>query len=156
MLTNTHFIFLAIAFMIFIVLGVFLRVIYNSNTTKESHIRIKNILILTIVFPVIAFKELTKHKTDFIRNVNRNDNLTEVQKQRLKKKLSSNTRVLMFVIYNSIRRFKEILDMHVNLLNSYREKHGEELKVSLRIRIDLKRNNIKKDFYKDKISGLFA
>lgn len=156
MLNTTHFVFLAISFVISIALGIVLRVLYNSDSSGNSYLRIKNVIFLTIAFPIVAYREITKHKTDFIRDINKNDKLTDGQKRKLRKRLNSNIRVLSFVTFNSIRRFKPILDGHIEFLNEYKEKNNEELNLTLKVRIELKRNNIKKDFYKDKISGLFA
>lgn len=156
MLTGIHFVYLACAFVFSIFLGVLLRIFYNSNVKKQSHIRIKNVFLLTVTFPIIAYKELSKHKTDFIREVNKNDKLTFNEKAKLRKVLSSNVRLVTFVLLNSIRRFKPILDQHIKFLNDYREKHGEELDLSIRVRVEIKKIDDEKDFYRENINGLFA
>src|SRR5699024_10292603 len=139
---------LGIAFVISVVLGILLRIVYNSNSFKNSHIRIKNIILLTIIFPTIAYKELTQHKTEFIREINKNEKLSEDQKRKARKRLSSKSRVLLFVVLNSIRNFKPILDFHVNLLNEHMKNHDEELPLSIKVRVEIKRIDKEDDFYK--------
>src|SRR5699024_1111941 len=113
MLTSAHFLILAIAFVISVFLGILLRIVYNSNTVKDIPSRLKSIFVLTLAFPIIAYGELTKHKKDFIKEINQDNNLSTKQKHRLIRRLSSNSRVLSFVVLSSIRRFKPLLDTHV-------------------------------------------
>lgn len=156
MLTSIHFTYLAITFVISVLLGIILRILYNSKTLKNGHVRLINVLILIFVFPIIAYKDLSKHKTDYIRKVNNDSELTERQKYRLRKRLSSNRKIAIFVIINSIRRFKRNLDSHIEFLNAYKDKYGHELKISFSIKVEFKRNSEEKDFYEDNIRGLFA
>src|SRR5699024_7205985 len=130
--------------------------VYNSNTVKDIPSRLKSIFVLTLAFPIIAYGELTKHKKDFIKEINQDNNLSTKQKHRLIRRLSSNSRVLSFVVLSSIRRFKPLLDTHVKFLNDYKKKNNQELNLSLRVKFELKKSDINIDYYKDNISGLFA
>lgn len=156
MLTYIHFVYLFVAFVVSIFLGGLLRVFYYSHEKKHFLKRLINVVFLQIYFPILAYKSIKKHKTEFLRDINKNNELTTKQKKKLRKNLNSNKRIALRFLWISIIRFKDILDLNVELLNAIRKSRNKE--VSL-IRIEI----IKKDIngasnqkYRENILELYA
>ncbi|OPA76635.1 hypothetical protein BVG16_15755 [Paenibacillus selenitireducens] len=157
MLTNTHFVILAVVFLLFSLLGVIFRILYYSDVgVKFYFIRFSNVVLLTLVFPVIAYRELVKHRTDYISKINKDSELSEEQKSMLKRKISSNNTILLRVIYNSVRRFKENLDFNIRLLNHIKNETGNEIRVKVKISIEIKKIKENQENFQDKVLSMFA
>lgn len=155
MLTNTHFLYLFVAFIVSVLLGFMIRVLYYSKGKKFFIRRMYNIIILMLVFPFIAYKDIVKHKTEYIRKVNRDGRLTKEQKDKIKKNISSDRRVALRVLTNYIINFKSILDAHINFLNNLREKSDGEPKV--KVEIVIKRAKVDDmQFYRKNIMEVYS
>ncbi|WP_121640619.1 hypothetical protein [Virgibacillus sp. Bac330] len=157
MLTNTDFVLLLVAFVISVFLGVLLRIVYYSRVPiKKYYRRILNIIVLQIAFPIIAFKEITNHRTDFISKINKDSTLSEKQKIKLKKGLSSNKRIALRIFWNSITRFRRNLDRHVKMLNNIEAQKGAGVTVKFRIKFFKKEANKRGIFNNKDMYGLYA
>ncbi|OES45824.1 hypothetical protein [Domibacillus iocasae] len=154
MLTNHDFKILFVAFTISIFLGLLLRIFYYSKT-KFLFRRLLNVVILQIVFPIHAYSEIIKHRSEYIHSINRGAKISKNQKEKLKKEINSNRRVALRIIWNSIRRFKQNLDSHIELLNKLREKTGEEIVIKLEFEFK-KDGTLPKAEYKEHIIDLYA
>lgn len=136
MLTNTHFIILFVAFAVSIFLGGLLRVFYYSHEKSFFLKRLINVMLCQLLFPVLAYKEIVKHKSDFIHEINKDKKLSAKRKIKLRKTLNSNRRIALRITWNSIIRFKYYLDSNIKLLNSIRTERGEEV---ILVKVHIKR-----------------
>lgn len=136
MLTNTHFVVLFVAFVVSIFLGGLLRIFYYSRNKSDFLKRVINVILCQVFLPVLAYKEIVKHKSDFIYEINKDKNLSLKRKSILKKTLSSNKKVAFRILWNSITHFKFFLDSNIKLLNSIREDRGKE---EILIKIEMKK-----------------
>lgn len=152
MLTSVHFTYLFVVFLISVFLGLLLRVFYYSKSRSQIHLRMFNLTILMIAFPIIVYRNIIKHKTEVIRSINRNEKLTLKQKAKYRKQLNSNRKIAFKIFRRYVVDFKDILDDHIELLNDHKQRHGREVKL---IRIEFVKKT-ETQFYQDKAKSIYA
>ncbi|MGJ7034495.1 hypothetical protein [Anoxybacillus eryuanensis] len=123
MLTNTHFIILAVIFVVSIILGLLLRIFVQVRGSNFI-VNVVNVAILTIFMPIVAYRDISKHKAKYIAEINKDNKLSEIEKKKLRRILSSNKRIARRILLVSIIKCKPLLDLHMHVLNEYYKKHG--------------------------------
>jgi hypothetical protein len=126
MLTNVHFAILGVAFVISVILGLLLRIFFRVKGGNFI-VNVANVALLTVFMPIVAYRDILKHTTKYIAKINENDKLSEIEKEKLRKLLSSNKRIARRIFWVSIINFRTFLDLHIHMLNKYYEKHGCQL-----------------------------
>ncbi|MGG3737549.1 hypothetical protein [Aeribacillus pallidus] len=152
MLTNTHFIILVVVFVISIFLGLLLRIFFQVKGSN-FFVDVANITVLTFFMPILAYRDISKHKTKYIAEINKDNKLSEIDKKKLKRILSSNKKIAWRIFWVSITRTKTFLDLHIHMLNKYYEEQGYRLLfVSSVSKVNVKEQRIyKSEIYKNLI-----
>jgi hypothetical protein len=123
MLTNAHFIILCVVFVISILLGLLLRIFFQVKG-NNFFVDVVNITVLTFYMPILAYRDISKHKTKYIAEINKDNKLSEIEKKKLRKIISSNQKIAWRIFWVSITRYKKLLDLHIHLLNKYYKEQG--------------------------------
>jgi hypothetical protein len=126
MLTNTDFVILGVIFLISVFLGLLLRIFFQVKGSNFI-VNFVNITILTLFMPIVAYRDISKHKTKYIAEINKDDKLSEIEKKKLRKILSSNKKIARRIFLVSIIKCKTLLDLHIHMLNEYYKEHGCQL-----------------------------
>ncbi|GAE32432.1 hypothetical protein [Halalkalibacter hemicellulosilyticus] len=147
MLIDNFFVYAIVVYIISILVGFLLRVFYKTISKKDYHIRLMNVLILTFFMPIYAYRDIMKHRTEIIKEINSNANMNEDRKRKMRKMLNSKFQVMFRVILISILNFRDILDSNIEGLNSFKDEKGKEARL-FTIRIEISRSH-GKQLYRD-------
>lgn len=70
---------------------------------------------MVLIFPIVLYKAIKKHRTSLIQEVNKNSSLTEAQKKEARKIISTNSSLFLFVCKFTLVNYRMIIKIFTEL-----------------------------------------
>jgi Na+/melibiose symporter-like transporter len=96
------------------------------TSLKLTYLAIK----IMLTFPFFLSKVTRKHRTDLLREINKDKSISDEAKKRLRKIISSDTRLFLFIFKASFFTFREVFEAFMISSSRYL-KHGDNQKENL-------------------------